>query len=424
MKLFYFVVFIVLGPGLDFALAQEKSMADSDSLQKLIKDFEQRIRALENQKQEDELENLLKEAESTSQKKKKTTKQKVFKSGQRSLQAINPEISVTGDIFGQAVLNDKGFIKDARTGGYFRVVGLHIQSNLDPFSLTKIAIAFTPKGVGFGEAYVTWTNVFANISITAGKFRQQFGVINRWHLHSLDQFDFPLAMTTILGVEGLNQTGFSLEWLMPPLIAHANLLTLQITNGQNDHLFSGKIFSFPTVLGHLKNYYDLSPNTYLEFGLTGMIGSNNFRGYAEKDSLIMDSNRLTKLAGLNLTLFWEPIDQAHYHSFLWRSEFYYASKDLDDDKFIKAWGFYSYTEYQLDERWNVGFRYDYTQPFETDNSGKYIHQIIPYITWWQSHWVRLRLQYNYKDGNVIHEADQIFRLQITWSAGPHKHARY
>jgi len=424
MKLFYFVFFIVLVPGLDFALGQEKSAADSDSLHTLINDLDQRIRAIENQQQEGELRSLLKEAESASQEEKETPKQKVFKSGQRSLQAINPEISVTGDMFGQAAVNDKWFIKDARTGGYFRVVGLHIQSNLDPFSLTKIAIAFTPKGVGFGEAYVTWTNVFPDFSITAGKFRQQFGVINRWHLHSLDQFDFPLAMTTILGADGLNQTGFSLEWLMPPMIAPANLFTLQITNGQNDHLFSGKTFSFPAVLGHLKNYYDLSPNTYFEFGLTGIIGSNNFRGYAENDSLTIESNRLTKLAGIDLTLFWEPIDQAHYHSFLWRSEFYYASKDLEDDKYIKAWGVYSYVEYKLDEQWNIGFRYDYTQPFETDNSGKYIHQIVPYVTWWQSHWVRLRLQYNYKDGNAIDTADQILRLQITWSAGPHKHARY
>jgi hypothetical protein len=222
----------------------------------------------------------------------------------------------------------------------------------------------------------------------------------------------------------LNQTGFSIDWLMPSLIAHANLFTLQITNGQNDHLFSGKIFSFPAVLGHLKNYYDLNTNTYLELGLTGMVGSNNIRGYAENDSLIMESNRLTKLAGLDLTLFWEPIDQAHYHSFLWRSEFYYASKDLADDNNIKAWGVYSYVEYKLHEQWNIGFRYDHTQPFETDNSGKYIYQIVPYVTWWESHWVRLRLQYSYKNGNTIDKADQLFRLQVTWSAGPHKHERY
>jgi hypothetical protein len=121
---------------------------------------------------------------------------------------------------------------------------------------------------------------------------------------------------------------------------------------------------------------------------------------------------------------WEPIDQAHYHSFLWRSELYYAHKELANEKNIKALGFYSYVEYKLDERWNLGLRFDHTQPFEVSNSGKYMYQIVPYVTWWESHWVRLRLQYSYKNSNVLDKADQFLRLQVTWAAGPHKHERY
>ena len=109
MKLIYFVFIILLAPGLNIALAQDQIGEENDSLQAIINDLQQRVRALENQQQEDELESLLKEAESASQEKKKTSKQKVFKSGQRSLQAINPEISVTGDMFGQAVVNDEEY---------------------------------------------------------------------------------------------------------------------------------------------------------------------------------------------------------------------------------------------------------------------------------------------------------------------------
>jgi hypothetical protein len=424
MKLLFGVFILLFITGIDRALAQDQPVQKSDSLETIIEDLKKRIQALEKKKEADELESLLEEAESASQEKSSTKKSKVFVSGQRSLQAINPEISVTGDLFGQAVFNELGFTKSERTGAYFRVIGLHVQSNLDPFSFAKIALEFSPGGVEFGEAYATWTNVMANLSITAGKFRQQFGIINRWHLHSLDQFDYPIALTTILGDDGLNQTGFSFDWLMPALIADANQFTLQLTNGQNDQLFSGEFFSFPAVLGHLKNYYDLSQNTYLELGLTGMIGSNNYKGYTENDSLIRESNRLTKLAGVDLTVFWEPVNQALYHSFLWRSECYYANKELSGSQNIKAWGLYSYAEYKLDERWNVGFRYDFTQPFESENSGKYAYQLVPYITWWQSHWVRLRLQYSYKNDNVMDKSDQLLRIQLTWAAGPHKHERY
>ncbi len=388
-----------------------------------IKELEKKINQLEKKVEQNELERLLSEAENISAEKKVKKKLKIFRSGQRSQQALNPEISVTGDQFLQYVANKKNYREDARTGAYFRTLGLHIQSNLDPYSFAKIALEFGPEGFGFGEAYMTWADFLPKTSLTVGKFRQQFGVVNRWHVHSLDQFDFPLALRTILGDEGLNQIGLSFDWLMPSLTADANELTLQFTNGSNEHLFSGNNFLFPTVLAHLKNYYDLNKNTYLEFGLTGMVGMNNQKGYVNgKD--VYEPTRWTKLAGADLTLSWEPLNQALYQGFTWRSEVYYADKELPANATIKAFGGYSYFEYKFSEQWQGGLRLDFTQPFEQNNSGKYLYQIVPYVTWWQSHWVKLRLQYNYLDGNNISKPANTIRLQLVWAAGPHKHERY
>ena len=403
---------------------QAQSQTPADSLKQVVAKMQKRLKALEQKQQEDELKKLRQEAQAFVRVSKKETKQKTFKSGQRSLQAINPEISMTGDAVGLAVINKEGFNSRQRSGALFRVAGLHIQGNLDPFSLTKLAIGFHPDGIELGEAYVVWTNVLPNVSLMAGKFRQQFGVLNRWHAHSLDQFDFPLAMTTILGEEGLNQIGLSADVLLPALWADANSLTLQITNGQNDQLFAGKMFSFPVLLGHLKNYYDLNPETYLEIGLSAMAGPNNARGYNEQGARLMQPDRITKLAGADLTLFWEPLNRAHYHSFLWRSEFYYADREDSLQKQTRAWGAYSYIEYKMNERWNAGLRADYTQPFTQNNSSDYLYQLVPYLTWWQSHWVRWRLQYNMLNGNRFDKPDHIIRLQLTWAVGPHKHERY
>ncbi len=404
---------------------QSAMNTQTDSLAKEIRALQKRIDRLEQKNEASELQQLLNQAETAAKEgKKNADAQATFKSGQRSLQAINPEISVTGDLFGQAVVNNNGFNAQTRSGAYFRVLGLHFQSALDPFSFTKIAIGIHPESIELGEAYITWSNVLPDVSLTAGKFRQQFGIVNRWHAHSLDQFDFPLVITTLLGKAGLNQTGLSVDWFISPLWADANSLTVQITNGENEQLFSGKAFSFPALLGHLKSYYDLNQNTYFELGLTGMSGFNNFRGF-KNGSLIKEPNRRTLLAGADLTLFWEPLNRAHYHSFLWRSELYYVNKETAlSDSTIKAWGGYSYIEYKLNERWNAGMRLDYTQPFTIHNSDSYIYQVVPYITWWQSHWMRFRLQYNYKNGSAFSDADHIVRLQLTWAAGPHKHERY
>ncbi len=389
---------------------------NADSLK--IKELEKRIEKLEQKQKESELQKLINEAETASKEKQPEKKTKVFKSGQRSLQAINPEMSFTGEGYGQYSSNES---QTGSGGFYFRKLGLHIAGGLDPFSFMKAAVEFSPEGVELGEAYITWTKFIPSISLTAGKFRQQFGVVNRWHVHAADQFDYPLALTTILGEDGLNQIGLSFDWLMPAITADANELTLQITNGQNEQLFAGSTFSFPSVLAHLKNYYDINRNTYLELGLTGVIGNNLVKPLTAGTE---DFHGKTVLGGADLTLSWEPVNQSLYHSFVWRSELYYADKEISSTEKIKALGGYSYFEYRFNEWWQAGFRFDYTQPFKANNSDLEMHQFVPYVTWWQSHWVRLRLQYNYLDGNVIDNPAGTLRLQMVFAVGPHKHDRY
>jgi len=419
-----FGVFIIAYGTLSAQTMQKHPVASVDSLAAQIQVLQNRIRNLEARQARSELVKLREQArQAAASQTENAQKPSVFKSGQRSLQAINPEISVTGDAYLQNVANNDGFTENQRNGVYFRVIGLHFQSNLDPFSTMKIALEVHPDGIELGEAYATWNNFLPNVSLTAGKFRQQFGVVNRWHAHSLDQFDFPLALTTILGEDGLNQSGFSIDWLMPKFWAATNMLTLQITNAQNEQLFSGSLFSFPAVLTHLKNYMDFNQNTYAELGLTAMVGRNDLRGFVNGVK-IKQPARFTKLAGLDFTLSWEPVNRAHYHSFTWRSELYYADKNLGSGRKIQTAGGYSYLQYRLNERWYAGLRVDYTQPFIVNNSGKNIYQVVPYLTWWQSHWVRFRLQYNYKNGNVLDKSESIVRLQLTWAAGPHKHERY
>ncbi len=394
---------------------------DKDSLK--IADLEARVKKLEEKIQQNELDKLLNEAEAKANEKPAENKSKVFRSGQRSLQAINPEISVIGDMYGQYVINKNRFYNDSRTGAYFRTLSVHFQGGLDPFSFTKAAVEFNPEGVELAEAYITLTKFIPQVSFTAGKFRQQFGVLNRWHDHSLDQQDYPLALTTIFGDDGLSQIGFSFNWTMPAFTSDANELTLQITNGSNNNLFSGKMFSFPAALMHFKNYWDLSRNTYLELGFTGMLGENNIKGIDIPGNKILGDARTTALAGADLTIFWEPVNQALYRSFLWRSEFYYGNKQTINGRIIASGGYTNF-ERRFAERWKGGVRFDYTQPFEENNSGKFMFQTATYLTWEQSHWVRFRLQHNYLTGFEMPEAVNMIRLQIVWAVGPHKHDRY
>ncbi len=82
------------------------------------------------------------------------------------------------------------------------------------------------------------------------------------YLHALDQVDFPLAMRQIFGEGGLNQTGASLDWLMPPVGHTSQKLTIQVTDGENDRLFGGNTNNRPSVLGRYSLFKDISNVTW------------------------------------------------------------------------------------------------------------------------------------------------------------------
>jgi hypothetical protein len=404
--------------------------ADTDHIQAQLNSLQQQLDSLgaeiakmKQKEIESELDRLRKAARQQASEAAKVQveelEMKTFKEGSRSLQFLNPEISVVGDMLTRYLVESPHFIDEARTGFQFRVLELVFQSNVDPYTTAKAILEFSPEEIGLAEAYITWTNLLPRMNITTGKFRQQFGVINRWHAHALDQVAFPLPIQLFMGEEGLNQTGFSVNWLMPPILGNSNEFIFQLTNSSNENLFSGDEFSLPSFLGRFTNYYDLNSSTYLEFGLSGLAGTNDSLGFTLKQS-----HSWTYLVGLDLTLSWTPVNKSIYKGLLWRSEFFYLDKEHLLLERIKAWGTYSYVDYRLNRRWSVGLRGDIAQPAIENNSDKYLWQIIPYITFRQSEFVYLRLQYNRLEGKNMDTMDNRFILQINWAIGPHKHEKY
>jgi len=365
-----------------------------------------------------------------------------FTSGALGLQALNPEISVTGD-----------FISSYRRGGgvsqnwdnTVRTLGLHLESYLDPYSRFKAAIPVLEDKACIGEAYFTRYGWRPNLSITLGKFRQQFGVVNRWHKHGLDQLDFPLPLRQIFGPGGLNQTGFSFDWQMPPVGSATQELTLQVTNGENPRAFGENTQNFPALLAHYKNYRDMSKDTYVEFGLSGLVGRNDTWGVLADTDIVSEREKLlTTVLAADLTLFREPTERMRYENWLWRTEAYWLNKDIlapdgSGEDTIRAWGLYSNYQRKLNRTTEAGIRVDYYEPdvkhyaglsslslapLAVTEPGAHQWLIAPYVTWWQSPWVRWRLEWDHHLNSHMGPDEDVISLQCTYAAGPHKHERY
>ena len=62
-----------------------------------------------------------------------------------------------------------------------------------PTPAPRSSSAFEDEEVGVEEGYIYWTGLPGRLRVDVGKFRQQVGDLNRWHLHALPETEYPLV---------------------------------------------------------------------------------------------------------------------------------------------------------------------------------------------------------------------------------------
>ncbi len=373
---------------------------------------------------------------------KKDDTDRKFIAGDLSRQAENPELSIVGDFFYRLQSIDK---QRNNSDAMLRNLGIHYETYLDPYTKFKGAVPVKEDISNIGEAYITRFGARKNLNFTIGKFRQQFGIVHRWHQAGLDQSEFPLAMRRILGDGGICQNGIGLDWQLGASGKTTRELTMQVTEATNPRLFAGNTRGMPSMLLHLKSFRDIDTSTYQELGVTAVAGVNDQWSVSKAGvTSMIDKTRPVFAFGLDFTHLWEPADNMRYRNFMWRTEFYGLRKEIlvpdsGNKDSIFAWGAYTNLHWKLDRQLESGFRIDYFEP----DSQKYAAvpgfslaplasiadspnewQLCPYLTWQQSPWVKYRLEFNYKSGNDMGPDERRLMLQCIWSAGPHKHDRY
>ena len=343
----------------------------------------------------------------------------------RDLSRLNPEISVTGDVIGSFT---GPAAERNRLGVTPREFEFSFQSALDPYTRTKIFAAYEEElpiagfpeighegeeaeaGHGHGgfhveEAYAYWVGLPGSIGLKAGKFRQEIGLYNRWHTHALWEADRPLPTVIFLGEDGLIQPGVGLTLPSFSTGPATQTITLEATAASNEAMFEdGGDMSF---LGRIQSFWDLSPSTYVQLGTTGVYGDNE------------DAALQSRLLSLDFAFRWASPNRALYQALHLKGEWYFSDKD-EAGIAVTGSGGYAQANYRLNRRLILGARGDYLSSTEDEPA---IHQIVPSITWWQSEWLFLRLQYNYLkyEGE---SANHTVLFQLVWAMGPHKHETY
>jgi len=449
-----FLLCLACGAGLGSSalLAAADEAPSIQGLSEEIARLKARLEALEGRKEEGaeeevDLEALRQAAEEAAgpAEEEKPPEEVVFSSGERLQQALNPEISVIGDVL--LILNDSEaetahHEEEAEEEGHhhggeppfflgrdkfaMRLVELSLQAPLDPFSTCKSFIHIGEGGhVHVCETYLDYANIGNGWGLRVGKLRPTFGVLNRWHEHALPQVDPPRTYNWHFEEGHLGPVGVAFSRLTKPLWGNAGELEFSMTNGDEAVSLAGEESDRPAFTWHLKNYKDLNTSTYLEWGLGGLVGWND-----------PDGHNLTHIETLDFTYDWAPVGREKYRGRTLRGELFWNHREQDDfiashkelypedataERHVSSLGSYLYLEETFQRNWKRGLRFDYTELPDRPQAREW--GISPYLTFWQSEPTLWRLQFSHYERNFGPDENVLY-LQLDWGMGPHRHETY
>ena len=325
-----------------------------------------------------------------------------------SLQAqtsVNPDISVIGEL-GMSHFDDETTLNassveiaiEGYVNPYARAdVYLHKHMDGHPIELEE-AVLSIERGLPFG------------LALRAGKFRPEFGGINKQHLHLFPHIILPVPVAQILGDHKWSSSGLEAKWLLPfPWYNNLSVAFLQDGISAEAHSHdeeeeeeaeeeTGKAFS-----SRYSMFFDLGDVSHLEIGLS------YYQLVDEGDE---------NISAVDFKYKWCP---NKYRSLVWQNELLRKSPSIHTEEgeveehheIITA---YSMLNYKFNKVWNVGAIVDYSSDMEEamyHSEGLFLgFSPVEETTVFR---VFLK-QAHHGD----HNPGLLVQAQLLWSLGPHK----
>ena len=334
---------------------------------------------------------------------------------------FNPKITLFGNFFGRlddrAVMNDDGDLIDDRFN--LRETELSFSAAVDPFTDAKITLTAESElpgefEVGIEEGYVIFKRVPGfeqmpwGLRFDVGRFRPSFGRYNQLHTHDLPHVTRPLSLQTFLGPEGYVQNGINAQMNLPsPGENFALGLDIALLNGGDIAVASGNEGEDAAGLGRLNAFYEWGEGHSVEVGGSVFHGRRDLMGTTDAD-----------LYGVDFAYLWQPFTASEVSSVVLGGEAYYADLENAGVTSSSPWGGFLYGQYQLDQSWYLGGRYDYVEDLADDTMET--RSVSAFATFYTSEFNRVRLGWEHfnSDDSSLDGLDTLF-IEFTFAIGAH-----
>jgi len=298
---------------------------------------------------------------------------------------------------------------------YFRG-DIHVVTFIDSEGETQLELE---------EAYLTTLALPGDLQLKGGHYFTEFGRINPRHPHEWDFVDQPVILSRVFGADGLRAPGARLSWLAPTPFFLELQTGMQNARGETVVSFlssdeaglpTGRPFTDQSISSladflyteRLAASFDLSDESTLSPGVSALFGPNSSGPDAR-----------TEIYGADLFYKWRALsnDQG-WPFFSVQGEYvlrnYEAEEATDDDgnvvpgEDLVDQGFYVQALCGFERPWVAGLRFDYAEGEESDvleesadPSRDRRYRISPNLTYYPSHFSKIRLQYNYDDSQFL-----------------------
>lgn len=313
-----------------------------------------------------------------------------------------------------------------------REVELDLRASVDPY-VDGVAVLSVESEVpgefeaGIEEFYAVikslplplWETPPLGTKIKVGRFRTEFGLNNRSHLHDLPQTDRPLVIEEFLGPEGHLANGISTTSFLPSPGDTALELTLQLLGGGSAGI-AGDLNRL-SYLANLNFFVPLAEEHSLNAAAIGFYGVN-------EDS----AGHQSRVASLDLFYKWRPHREGQSRSFLVGGQLFYVSHEFTDaidtdadgipDFFpgrrTHPFGYAVWAQVQISTNFYAGIRWDQTDTLGDDRT--YRRKLVPYLTWYTTEFFRARLTYEHVWSELpLEDGLDSFFVELTVVLGAH-----
>jgi len=317
---------------------------------------------------------------------------------------LNPQTSVNALTLYRRSKQQSGFELPITDNGFsLQEVELQFIADVDPYSKANALLSIHPGKKGVyeiepEEVYAESTRI-PYTTLKAGRFHAALGRHNVLHTHAFPFIDAPLINQMLLGDDGLTEVGVSASTFMP--LPWYSEVIVQALQGQNTSLFASKDSNPIAWVGRVRNLFDLSEETTLDFGISGAYGRNQY-------------NNKTTVQGVDLTLKWRPLVGGKYRALIVGTEFLQGDiRGRPDEPSLSGYSLYG--QYQFAERWWVQARQELARDrFSSDR----LLKVSALLAFFPSEFSALRLEYDQTidtDDLVRHTVS----LQGNYSIGAH-----